>query len=259
MRVEQLAAAVDLSVDTIRFYQSRGLLPAPRRKGRVAFYDRSHLSRLERIRSLQAKGLTLATIARLVEGDLDAADEALVEAVSSTDLATRTGEDAAGGDLFDLDELAGRSGIPRALLQAVMREGLLVPRRVDGIDRFGEEDVVAARAGLALLEAGLPLPAVLDLARHHHEAMREVAERAVALFDEHIRRPLLDGSSDGGTDRAQQAEELVAAFHRLLPATSTLVTHHFRRTLLSVAQEHIERVGVDAERAAVAREATKVS
>ena len=31
-RVEQLAAACDVSVDTIRYYQSRGLLPGPERE-----------------------------------------------------------------------------------------------------------------------------------------------------------------------------------------------------------------------------------
>lgn len=269
LRVEQLAAEADLSVDTIRFYQSRGLLAPPRRSGRVAYYDRSHLARLDRIRALQAKGLTLATIGRLLTGDLDAADEALIEAVSATDLDVHTG---GSDDTFDLDELAARSGIPEALLSAVIREGLLVPRRVDGIDRFGEEDVVAARAGLALLEAGLPLPEVLALARRHDAAMRDVAERAVALFDEHIRRPLRESTTDGAGEAtgdtkagfpdsgdAATAARLVDAFNALLPATTTLVTHHFRRTLLAVAQEHIERVGAPAERAAVAREATKVS
>jgi DNA-binding transcriptional MerR regulator len=42
MRVEQLAAAADTSVDTIRYYQARGLLPAPTRKGRVAWYSQDH-------------------------------------------------------------------------------------------------------------------------------------------------------------------------------------------------------------------------
>ena len=34
-RVEALAAAAGISVDTLRFYQARGLLPSPRRVGRV--------------------------------------------------------------------------------------------------------------------------------------------------------------------------------------------------------------------------------
>ena len=38
-RVEELARAAGVSVDTIRFYQARRLLPAPRRAGRRAVYE----------------------------------------------------------------------------------------------------------------------------------------------------------------------------------------------------------------------------
>ena len=245
-RVEALAAKADVSVDTVRFYQSRGLLPPPRREGRVAWYGDDHLERLARIRRLQGRGLTLATIARLLAGELDAADEALVTAV-----ATDPDDDAS----FTIEELAERSGIPLGLLQAVVKEGLLVPRRSGGEDRFTAADVEAGAAGLRLLEAGLPLPEVLDLARQHHAAMRAVAERAVELFDTHVRHPL----RDSGLPDDEAAARLVDAFTTLLPATTELVTHHFRRTLLDVAQEHIERVGGDAERAAVAREAARTS
>ena len=245
-RVEALAARADVSVDTVRFYQSRGLLPPPRREGRVAWYGEDHLERLARIRRLQARGLTLATIARLLAGELDAADEALVTAV-----ATDPDDDAS----FTIEELAERSGIPLGLLQAVVKEGLLIPRRAGGEDRFTAADVEAGAAGLRLLEAGLPLPEVLDLARQHHAAMRAVAERAVELFDNHVRHPL----RDSGLPDDEAAARLVDAFTTLLPATTELVTHHFRRTLLNVAQEHIERVGGDAERAAVAREAARTS
>lgn len=247
-RVEALAAKAEVSVDTVRFYQARGLLSAPRREGRVAWYGDVHVERLARIRELQARGLTLATIARLVAGELDAADEALVTAVSA---APEGGQDAT----FTIEELAVRSGIPLGLLQAVVKEGLLIPRRAGGTDRFTTADVDAAAAGLRLLEAGLPLPEILDLARRHHEAMREVAERAVALFDTHVRRPLRDSH----LPEEEAAARLVDAFTTLLPATTELVTHHFRRTLLNVAQEHIERVGGDAERAAVDRQAERTA
>ena len=241
-RVDELAAAADVSVDTVRFYQSRALLPAPRRDGRVAWYGDEHLQRLSRIRGLQAKGLTLATIGRLLRGELDKADEALVAAVSAEDAG------GAAAELLTIDELAERSGIPLPLLQAVAREGLLVPRRVGGVDCFTTADVDVAAAGLRLLEAGLPLPEILDLARRHHAAMRAVAEQAVELFDTHVRQPL----RDQGLADDDAAARLVDAFNQLLPATTALVSHHFRRVLLQVAQEHIESVGGDAERAAVA-------
>jgi DNA-binding transcriptional MerR regulator len=232
--VDQLAAAADVSVDTVRFYQAKGLLPAPRREGRVAWYSDEHLERLERIRRLQGRGLTLATIRRLLAGELDAADEALVTALAEPAMTVET---------MTLEELAERSGIPLPLLQAVEREGLLVPRR----EGYTSEDVAVARAGLRLLEHGLPLPELLELARRHHAAMREVAERAVDLFDAHVRHPL----REAGLPEEEAAARLVAAFEELLPATTSLVAHHFTRTLLAVAQEHIERVGAPAELAAV--------
>ena len=248
-RVDALAAKADVSVDTVRFYQSRGLLPPPRREGRVAWYGDEHLERLARIRRLQARGLNLATIARLLAGELDAADEALVTAVAAN---VDEADDAPEAQ-FTIEDLADRTGIPLGLLQAVAKEGLLVPRRTGGQDRFTTADVEAGAAGLRLLEAGLPLPEVLDLARRHHAAMRQVAERAVELFDSHVRHPL----RDSGLPDDEAAARLVDAFTTLLPATTQLVTHHFRRTLLDVAQEHIERVGGDAELEAVHREAAR--
>ncbi|MFP5375583.1 MAG: MerR family transcriptional regulator, partial [Acidimicrobiia bacterium] len=177
LRVEQLAAAADVSVDTVRFYQARGLLPPPTRRGRVAWYGDDHLERLGRIRSLQARGLTLATIRRLLDGELDAADEALVAAVA------RPAGDEADEGLLSAEELSERTGIPVALLDAVAREGLLVPRP----GGYTAADVDVAAAGLRLLEHGLPLTELLELARDHHRAVRAVAERAVELFDEHVR------------------------------------------------------------------------
>ncbi|MHB8466390.1 MAG: MerR family transcriptional regulator [Acidimicrobiales bacterium] len=234
MRVEQLAAATGLSVDTIRYYQARGLLDPPDREGRVAWYGRGHVDRLQRIRELATRGLTLTIIGRLLRGELDHADEELAAAVSSP---------TPGRSSFPIEELARRSGIPLAVLSAVAREGFLTPED----DRYTDADVEAAAAGLRLLESGLPLPEILDLARRHHAAMRELAEGAVELFDVHIRHTL---RASGGTPE-ESAEQLVDAFKTLLPATMTIVSHHFQRTLLAVALEHMERVGDSAELALV--------
>ena len=45
-RVEELAAKAGLSVDTVRYYQARGLLPPPTRSGRVGWYHQEHLERV---------------------------------------------------------------------------------------------------------------------------------------------------------------------------------------------------------------------
>jgi DNA-binding transcriptional MerR regulator len=286
MRVEQLSVESGVAVDTIRYYQSKGLLDPPRREGRVAWYQDDHLHRLARIRSLQQRGFTLAAIVRLVNGDLDAADEALVGELSGAGRPPREEqEDRVGGtppttepapravetDVFTLSELAVETGVPLALLKAVEAEGLLIPRRIGGRERYTAEDVAASRAGLLLLEWGIPLSSLLDLARRHNEATRVVAEEAVALFSTHVRDRLRDHGSgpdpDGSgpadaRDRAVQSglpgpvepsdiERLLRAYSELLPAVNALVGHHFTRTLVNVALDHVERVGSDEEQRAI--------
>jgi DNA-binding transcriptional MerR regulator len=245
-RVEDFAGRARLSVDTIRFYQKRGLLPPPTRVGRIAWYGPEHLERVERIRDLQRQGFTLAVARRVLDGELDAADVPLALEVS------RAGDaEVEPPELLTLDELAQRSGVPPALLRAIGGEGFLVPRRVDGEDRYTTADLDAVRAGLRLLEAGLPLPELIELGRRQHDATRGIAEGAVAMFDQHIRQPLRARDLPD----AEHAALLVDAFRALLPTVTTIVAHHFRRVLLQVAQEHLEAVGDPAELAAAEAEA----
>jgi DNA-binding transcriptional MerR regulator len=247
LRVEELAARADVSVDTIRFYQKRRLLPPPERRGRIGWYGPEHVERLARIKDLQRRGFSLAVIRRIVSGELDRADEPLAAAVAAA------GDDAAGEEFLTLDELAARSGVPQALIESIVREGLLVPRRHEGDARFTSADVDIVAAGLRLLETGLPMPELLALARRHHEATRETAEGAVAMFDTYVREPLR--AADLSDD--ERAERLVEAFRVLLPSVTALVAHHFRRVLLEVAQEHLEAVGEPAELEAANAEASR--
>jgi DNA-binding transcriptional MerR regulator len=237
--VEQLAATCDVSVDTVRYYQSRGLLAAPEREGRVAWYGPEHVERIAQIRSLQRKGLTLAAIRRVVSGELGPADADLAAAVSAalgeagdTTLNADTEKDGS----LTLDEFSAASGVPASLVQAVEREGIRLGRRVDGEDRYTAADIEVVRTALRLLEFGLPLPDLLGLARDADTAMRGLAVRAVDLFDEHVRKPIRD--TVGDDERA--AEQMVEAFRELLPAVTTLVSHHFRRVLLETAEAQIE-------------------
>ena len=86
------------------------------------------------------------------------------------------------------------------------------------------------------MEFGLPLADLLALARDADQAMRGLAERAVELFDEHVRKPIRDTAGDD----AAAAQQMVEAFGELLPAVTALVSHHFRRVLLETAEDHIE-------------------
>jgi DNA-binding transcriptional MerR regulator len=65
----ELAEESGVPARTIRFYIARGLLPGPLQAGRGASYGDAHRKRLEEIKKLQAKGLTLHEIARSLGGE----------------------------------------------------------------------------------------------------------------------------------------------------------------------------------------------
>ena len=64
-RIEELAEDSGTTVRNIRVYQERGLLPAPVRRGRTAFYGPDHKNRLNQILRLLDRGYTFATIEEL--------------------------------------------------------------------------------------------------------------------------------------------------------------------------------------------------
>lgn len=123
--------------------------------------------------------------------------------------------------------------------------------------------------GLLLLDWGIPLSSLLDLARRHHEATQAVAREAVTLFSTYIRHPQRLDRPDDGRDLAGQPEpgvdadgetdadvnadidRLLRAYSELLPAVNALVANHFTRTLVNSALDHVDQVGSDAERRAI--------
>ncbi|GIU98887.1 MAG: MerR family transcriptional regulator [Actinomycetota bacterium] len=224
--MEQLAAACEVSVDTVRYYQARGLLPPPEREGRVAWYREEHAERIREIRSLQRKGLTLAAIKRALDGELERTDLELAAAVAAARGETQPEQ------LLPLDAFSAAAGVPASLIQAVEREGIRLGVTVDGETRYSSADIRTVRGALRLLEFGLPLGDLLALAREANEAMVRLAEQAVELFDRYVREPIRDTAPT----EEEAAAQLVAAFDALLPAVTDLVATHFRRVLLAAAE-----------------------
>jgi DNA-binding transcriptional MerR regulator len=226
-RIEQLAQAAKVAVDTIRFYQGKGLLEPPRREGRITWYSDAHLDRLRRIKELQQRGFTLTVIRRFLEGELESSDEALVEAVTAPPTP----------ETLTIDELAARSGIAPPLLTSLEQAGLLQPTRDGDEPRYPAEDLEVLAAGLKLVEAGVPIGSLMEVGADHAAAVEQTARRAVVLFDRHVRERI---QARGGQERDVE-RELLRTFEQLLEASGTLVRHHFQRTLLRAAREHIER------------------
>jgi len=73
LTIGKFAAAADVGVETVRFYQRRGLLATPRRIDGIRRYGPADVARLRFIRQAQAAGFTLEEIRRLL--DLDSGED----------------------------------------------------------------------------------------------------------------------------------------------------------------------------------------
>lgn len=234
-RVEELAAEAGISVELLRSYQSRGLLPPPRHEGRVALYGPRHLARLRLISDLKQKGYSLKMVAA---------------ALTQERPPTEGGEAEAPEELLTHRDVAERTGVHPAVLRSLEGSGVLRPRRFDGELRYTEADVRAVRMLLTLLGFGLPLEEFLEVAKVQIEANDKVAALAVELFLNNVREPLLAQ----GLGQKAEAERLVAALRLMLHGATAMVGYHFQRAVLNAVQDELESTGSKSERAALRRE-----
>ena len=226
-RVSELAEASGVAVDTIRFYQARGLIEAPVRRGRFAIYSGAHLQRLRRIRQLLDDGFSLAQIRRLLDGESDRADAGRADATASRDagLLEALAARSVGEGTVSLAELATETGMPEGLITSVVEAGLIQPIEIRGEQRFPRSDLDMVRGALEILGMGLPLDRLLELAAQHAEGVDQLAEQAIDLFDDHVRKPRGDDDDEG----------VRLAFERLLPQVTQIVALHFQRTIVARA------------------------
>ena len=222
LTVDQVALAAGLGIDTVRYYQRLGLIPAPVRKGRRAAYCEEHVARLAEIRRLADDGFTLAQIAAL--GDEPVATDPVAD--------LRRLAAAALDRSLSRIEVADRAGVPEGLVALLVDNGLLAPLSDDPEPRFDDGAVSMVRAGLAISAAGVPLDELVALATDHGAHVDEVVEQAIDLFERHVRT----GSGEPPTE-SHSPQELVDVVRSLLPAVTRLVGQHFHRTLVARARD----------------------
>ena len=237
-RVDELAELAGLSIELLRSYQSRGLLPAPEHEGRVAWYDKRHLDRLRRIRELKTKGWSMRRIAEALN-DRDRGLQGIVEA------AVDTGEEG-----FDLATLADHTGVPPAVLRSFEASGVLRPRHdARGHAIYTSADVHAMRSLLSLIGTGVPMEEFMEVADAQLASAQRVAEGAFELFLRYQREPLLARALPPKVE----AERLAASLRVLIHSVGDLLAYNFARTMLEVAHTYLDEHGTKAEQAAIAR------
>jgi len=199
--IDELAALTSVPSRTIRFYQAKGALPPPIRRGRVAYYDDTHADRLRLVAHLQDRGLSLRAIRDLLlrtEGGEVSVSEWL--GVGEQLRVPWTEDRPRVIDESELDQLLG--GPPRpGLVAEFVRTGLL--RREPGLSSTSY-----FMPSPALLQIALRLDAAgvdIGTAEAAHEMLRKHMSRAADELVEYFVRQARDASGPGEVSQSLEA------------------------------------------------------
>ncbi|WP_413759757.1 MerR family transcriptional regulator [Streptomyces sp. MMBL 11-3] len=175
LTVDELAARAGVTVRTVRFYSTKGLLPPPViGPRRVGHYGQDHLARLALIEELQQQGMTLAGIERYLQqlpDGLSAQDLAIHRAVVAS-----WAPDAA--EELDRAELERRAGRPLGAEDLDRLAAMGVLREAAGPDAY-RVDLGLLRLGIRLLDVPIAHESILAartvMVKHTRAAARELS------------------------------------------------------------------------------------
>ncbi|NCG18654.1 MAG: MerR family transcriptional regulator [Rhodobacterales bacterium] len=236
--VDELATHTRVPSRTIRFYQSKGALAKPEIRGRKAFYNTTHVERLQLIGTLQDRGLSIRAIRDLVQR-IDSGDLALDEWLGLEDqLHSRFSDDAPRlYTQLELDQLL--DGQRPGVVHDLIRLGLL--------ERQGDAYLAASPT---LVQSMLQMEAAgidLDIAQQAAEITRKHLGKLGAALGKHYIK-----HAGAGFGRTTSASDLGEAFGAARPL-GQLVVH----TVFGQEMEKVLRGYADSGQ--IAKIATKKS
>jgi DNA-binding transcriptional MerR regulator len=177
LTIDDLAREAGIPSRTVRFYQTKGLLPRPEMRGRVAHYGPAHVERLRLIAQLQDRGLKIKAIHELL-GRVERGETRLEEWLGLED---RLREPWAGDEsrIVNTEELAALAGDLRpGRLADLVRHGLVARRG----GSFLVPSLALLQLALRLETAGVDLDTVAGLQRTLRKRLSRTAEELAEPF-----------------------------------------------------------------------------
>ncbi len=142
---------------------------------------------------------------------------------------------------YTLEQAAADTGLEPALIERVYSTAGFNRRSLEHIT---DEDIQFLRYVAAVLAAGFPLVAFLQLVRVYGQAIAQVADAEVRLFHLYVHEPLMRDGVGG----LEMAEEMEALARELLPLSSPMMDHvHQRFLAYFVEQDVIGHMETDLE------------
>ncbi|MFI5617212.1 MerR family transcriptional regulator [Streptomyces sp. NPDC051567] len=229
-RREDVARAAGVKVRNLRYYQERGLLPPPRREGRIAWYSDDHLTRLRLISDLLGRGYTVNGIAEL----LHAWEEGGGGLSRLLGLEREMTRDWVREEPVTMDRAAFRELFgPAATAEDTRRAVELGYVRIEG-DLVTYPSRRLLEATVALVRQGVPLAEILDAGDFVQSQAAALADRFVGLFRRHVVGA--EGLEHLSATRLQHITEAVAA---LRPVAGEVVAAEFARAMARRMDEEV--------------------
>jgi DNA-binding transcriptional MerR regulator len=228
--IDELAQEAGATVRNIRAYQERGILPPPRRQGRVGLYGAAHLARLKIIGSMLARGYTLANVAELVEAWEQGHNVAEVIGLEAAVTSPWTDEAPTHLTPQQMLDLLGAAPDPKAMAMAVQLD---VIRPVE--DGFIVPSMKLLNVAATLLKEGVPLHDLLVMTAELRRRTEEIADGMVALVMRHV----FDRYGKDSLPPAEEAPRLAALIWRLRPMVLQAVDSEAARAMEKAAQRHL--------------------
>jgi len=230
MTIRELSERTGMSVRNIRAHQTRGLLPPPTVRGRTGYYGEEHVARIELTREMQADGLNLEAIRRVLDsGDGSAA------AIFDFTRALRTPFEDEAPEIVDADELTAVWGDAADAKLRHRAEKLGIFRTLPD----GRIEVISPhllRAAAELAELGIGPEGALVTAEKLRRHADGVARTFVDLFVREVWQPF---------DRAGRPEQdwpkMNEALERMRPLAAGALHATFQIAMGEAVEKESER------------------
>ncbi|PZR67746.1 MAG: guanylate cyclase [Solirubrobacterales bacterium] len=134
--------------------------------------------------------------------------------------------------VYTLNEAAKECGLEPALIERIYTALGYSPPSLEAIS---EDDLQNLRYIAAVLAAGFPLVAFLQLARVYGQSLAQIADAEVRLFHLYVHEPLMRDGVPG----LEMAEEMEGLARELLPLSSPFMDHLHQRYLSFYVQQDV--------------------
>jgi adenylate cyclase len=225
LSLADVARQLDVSPGTLRRWVREEIVPL-----RDGTWTPAAVAHARIVARLRARGYPLKT---------------LREASKSGRLAFGYMEDMfpAAEGTYTAAEAAAETGLDAGLIARIWA-AIGIPRAE--IDTIDEDDLQMLRYFAAVLSAGFPLIAFLQIARVYGQSLAQMADAEVRLFHLYVHEPLIRDGVPG----LEMAEEMEGLARDLLPLASPIMDHIHQRFLHHfVEQDVVGHIEVDAEEA----------